>query len=189
MLAEEEFSDRPRCVCPVIGGFLRGFNDRLAHFDRQFLLPYAELIVGSRAGRRLTRERRRICMDWVTDAPPRLFPRLLARLRVRARITLRCGPRALLRVSDGIGDHAALVAIAGGDAEAGFELLERLLDTVPWLERQEPERADAPAETDPTAMEPPAAPAPVARRRTIRTDRFRPVPAEAGEYVVERVPA
>ncbi|MGH2950518.1 MAG: hypothetical protein ACRDKX_00535 [Solirubrobacterales bacterium] len=131
MLAREEFSDRPHCVCPVIGAFLRGLNDRLAYFDRQFLIPYAELIVGSRAGRRLTRERRRMCLDWAIGAARRgPLSAAFARLRARVGIALRSGPVAAVRISEGIGDHAARVAIARGDDEAGFELLERLLATV-----------------------------------------------------------
>src|SRR5918996_6139245 len=61
VLAGEEFSDRPRCVCEVIAGFLRSWNDRAGHFDRQRLVPYASRIIGSRAEREVTRMRRDIC--------------------------------------------------------------------------------------------------------------------------------
>ena len=49
MLAGERFTDKPRCVDPVLAAFLRAFNDRLDHFDRQRLLPYASRAVGTRA--------------------------------------------------------------------------------------------------------------------------------------------
>ena len=39
LIAQEEFSDRPRCVCPVIGAFLRGWNDRAPYAERQRLGP------------------------------------------------------------------------------------------------------------------------------------------------------
>ncbi len=41
LIAREEFSDRPRCVCPVIGAFLRGWNDRAPYAERQRLSPHA----------------------------------------------------------------------------------------------------------------------------------------------------
>jgi hypothetical protein len=48
ILAHEEFSDRPRCVCEVIAAFLRGWNDRSSHAERQRLRPYAERVIGSK---------------------------------------------------------------------------------------------------------------------------------------------
>jgi hypothetical protein len=64
VLAGEEFSDHPRCVCEVIAGLLRSWNDRAGHFDRQRLVPYASRVIGSRAGRKVTRVRRDICLSW-----------------------------------------------------------------------------------------------------------------------------
>src|SRR5438093_11071621 len=65
IVAGEDFSDRPSCVCPVIAGFLRGWNDRSAYSDRQRLRPYATRIVGTRADKRVTRERHDLCLEWV----------------------------------------------------------------------------------------------------------------------------
>src|SRR5919201_4433363 len=64
MIAGEEFSDRPVCVCPVIGAFLRGWNDRASHAERQRLAPYARRIVGSRADPRVPQERREMSLEW-----------------------------------------------------------------------------------------------------------------------------
>lgn len=47
MLAGERFSDRPPSVCPVIGGFLRAYNDALDDERRQDLLPVASAVVGT----------------------------------------------------------------------------------------------------------------------------------------------
>ena len=47
MLAGEPFSDRPASVCPVIGGFLRAYNDRIDDDRRQDLYRYASEVVGS----------------------------------------------------------------------------------------------------------------------------------------------
>ena len=49
MLAGEPFSDRPRCVDPVIAGFLRTYNDGIDETRRQDLYPLASEVVGSRA--------------------------------------------------------------------------------------------------------------------------------------------
>jgi hypothetical protein len=48
MLAGEPFTDRPRAVCPVIGAFLRSFNDAVDDRTRQALYPYASAAVGTR---------------------------------------------------------------------------------------------------------------------------------------------
>jgi hypothetical protein len=49
MLAGEEFSDHPRSVCPVIGSFLRAYNDTIDDTRRQDLYRYAASVVGTRA--------------------------------------------------------------------------------------------------------------------------------------------
>jgi len=49
MLAGEPFSDRPECVCPVIGAFLRAYNDAIDDGRRQDLYAYATKAVDSRA--------------------------------------------------------------------------------------------------------------------------------------------
>lgn len=49
MLAGERFTDRPRSVCPVLGGFLRAYNDVVDDDRRHDLYPYAALAVGTRS--------------------------------------------------------------------------------------------------------------------------------------------
>jgi hypothetical protein len=130
MIAREEFSDRPRCVCPVIGAFLRGWNDRAPHSKRQRLSPYAARIVGSRAGRRVTRERRDICLEWAgIDLSHSGARGALAGVIARMRIAVFCGLAAAVRPNEGAGDFAARVALARGDEKRAFELLETLLAT------------------------------------------------------------
>ena len=41
MLAGEPFSDRPQAVCPVIGAYLRSYNDVVDDERRQDLYRYA----------------------------------------------------------------------------------------------------------------------------------------------------
>jgi hypothetical protein len=125
ILAGEEFSDRPRCVDPVIAAFLRGWNDRAGHADRQRLRPYAERIVGSRGSRRLTRERRELCLQWAEA--DRGGSRPTTRALTRIRIAVYCGLPAAFRIDEGAGDYAARVSFSRGDQEAVFKLLDVLL--------------------------------------------------------------
>jgi hypothetical protein len=128
LIAQEEFSDRPRCVCPVIGAFLRGWNDRAPYAERQRLSPYAERIVGSRGSPRVTRERRDICLQWAGAELSRGgVRRLWSGGATRVRIAIFCGLGAAVRLNEGAGDYAARVAMAEGDAERAFELLDTLL--------------------------------------------------------------
>lgn len=128
MIAKEKFGDRPRCVCPVIAAFLRGWNDRAPHAERQRLSPYAARIVGSRDTPGVTRERRDICLEWAgADLTKGAARRLVSRAGMRLRIGVFCGLRAAVRLSDGAGDYASRVAAARRDPEGAFELLDTLL--------------------------------------------------------------
>src|SRR5919109_5185322 len=62
MLAGEPFSDRPATASPVIGAFLRTYNDGIDDERRQDLYPLAALIVGTAAGRRVEDERASRCL-------------------------------------------------------------------------------------------------------------------------------
>jgi hypothetical protein len=64
MLAGEPFSDRPRNASPVIGAFLRTYNDGLDDERRQDLYPLASLIVGSARRRSVERERASRCLEF-----------------------------------------------------------------------------------------------------------------------------
>jgi hypothetical protein len=128
LIAQEEFSDRPQCVCPVIAAFLRGWNDRAPYAERQRLSPHAQRIVGSRASSRVTRERRDICLRWAgADLGDGVVRRLWNGAATRVRIAVFCGLGAALRPNEGAGDYAARVAMARGDAGGAFELLGALL--------------------------------------------------------------
>jgi hypothetical protein len=63
MLAGEDFSDRPASVCPVLGAFLRAYNDAVDDRRRQDLYRYASAAVGTRGSMDLTRRRARRCLD------------------------------------------------------------------------------------------------------------------------------
>src|SRR5436309_9334180 len=64
MLAHEPFSDHPQSVCPVIGAFLRAYNDRLDDHWRQDLYAYAAKVVGTRSTAAIERQRAWMCREW-----------------------------------------------------------------------------------------------------------------------------
>lgn len=70
MLAAEPFSDHPRSVCPVVGAFLRAYNDGLPDDRRQDLYEYAAKVVGTAGGRRVRRARARRCLTWFAETIP-----------------------------------------------------------------------------------------------------------------------
>ena len=99
MLAGEPFNDRPQSVCPVIGSFLRAYNDRIDDERRQDLYAYAAKVVGSRASLEVQHARAERLSAWAFEGHwlrwlPRVVP---ARLR-----TLLPTPPA-----DLVGSHAA----------------------------------------------------------------------------------
>jgi hypothetical protein len=75
MLAGETFTDHPRSTCPVIGTFLRDYNDRIDDRRRQDLYAYAARVVGSRGNRKLRRERGALLRAWAHEQGSRINPR------------------------------------------------------------------------------------------------------------------
>lgn len=135
MLAAEPFSDRPGSSSPVIGAFLRTYNDGLDDERRQDLYPLAALIVGTSAGRRVEDERASRCLAFAR--------------RVGGVVP---GGRAAMGMAtpEAAGTCAGLAALrAGPDAHAGalafaHELVElgrrrRRLPT--WLVGRDPAQA------------------------------------------------
>lgn len=84
MLAGEPFSDHPASVCPVIGSFLRAYNDSIGDDRRQDLYAYASDVVGSRAGLGIQRERAERLVDWAIEMQQSRWTRLLPLSRLRA---------------------------------------------------------------------------------------------------------
>ena len=64
-VAGEPFSDHPRCASPVVGAFLRAWNDRLDDETRQRLTPYVVRLVGTAGSDEDERRRRDMLWEWV----------------------------------------------------------------------------------------------------------------------------
>ena len=77
MLAGEPFSDHPVSACPVIGSFLRVYNDSIDAERRQDLYAYAAKVVGSRGSEELQQVRAKRLNAWISDRKPRRWTRFL----------------------------------------------------------------------------------------------------------------
>jgi hypothetical protein len=62
-VAGEPFSDHPECASPVIGAFLRSWNDRLDDQTRQRLKPYIPRLVGTKGTKRQEEKRAWMATD------------------------------------------------------------------------------------------------------------------------------
>lgn len=84
MLAGEQFTDRPYSACPVIGAFLRAYNDAIDDGRRQGLYEYASCVVGSRGSEAVQHARVEHLTEWS------------ARMRSSQRLARLAKPRRLL---------------------------------------------------------------------------------------------
>lgn len=75
MLAGERFTDHPVSVCPVIGSFLRAYNDLVDDGRRQDLYASASLVVGSRASAAVMRARADRLTAWALQRRKRHWSR------------------------------------------------------------------------------------------------------------------
>ena len=64
-VAGEPWSDHPKCASPVVGAFLRSWNDTLNDDDRQNLKQYIPRLVGSAGTPELEERRAWMALDWL----------------------------------------------------------------------------------------------------------------------------
>lgn len=114
MLADEPFSDHPISVCPVIGSFLRAYNDFVDDERRQDLYAYAAHVVGSRGSAEVQAARAERLAAWAEARQPRrrrpaFFPLALPTL----------GPKP---ANDTLGTRAVRTIAAHDDSSHGAAL-------------------------------------------------------------------
>ncbi len=117
MLAGEPFTDHPASVCPVIGSFLRSYNDLVDDGRRQDLYAYASRVVGSRADSTVQSARAELLDAWRLRLRERSWTRFLRPLTPRLphrrqRPTDAAGAtavRAIKRITDET--HAGVLAV------------------------------------------------------------------------------
>ena len=118
MLADEPFTDRPATISPVIGAFLRTYNDGLDDGRRQDLYPLASLIVGTAAGRAVERERASRCLG---------FARALGAALPSGRAAVGMG------TPEASGSWAALAALRTGPSQEAHERALQFVRELAWL--------------------------------------------------------
>jgi hypothetical protein len=142
MLAHEPFSDHPKSVCPVIGAFLRDYNDSLGEERRQDLYRYAAIVVGTRASMGVQRARADHLAAWTTE------------MRRQRYVTFLPGPVArvlsrLLRPPSGI-DALASDALRslGGHTHQTHAAVLALVEELVAIGAREPAEPDSEAPAD-----------------------------------------
>ena len=75
-IAHEPWSDHPECVSPVLGAFLRAWNDALDDETRQKLKPYARKVIGTAGDRDADERRAWMATDWLVRVCAPAFLRL-----------------------------------------------------------------------------------------------------------------
>ncbi len=66
-VAGEPWSDHPQCACPVIGTFMRSWNDALPNDDERtrLLMPLIPRLVGTRSTKAIEDRRAMMAADWL----------------------------------------------------------------------------------------------------------------------------
>lgn len=65
-VAGEPWSDHPACACPILGAFMRAWNDGLPDNERDTLLrPLVPLLVGTKASKETEDRRALMAADWL----------------------------------------------------------------------------------------------------------------------------
>ena len=85
--AGEDHSDHPECVSPVIGAFLRSWNDALPDGDRQQLRRWIPEVVGTNAGPAVDAELSWIALDWLVRVHTPAWLRLAGLIEQAALLT------------------------------------------------------------------------------------------------------
>src|SRR5688572_12063833 len=104
-VAGEPHSDEPHCVSPVIGAFMRSWNDALDDETRQLLIPYAIKCVGTNTGPEDDKTRAWMACDWLVRVQTPAWLRL-AGLIEEARAL-----ESLARIVDAVTCRAAQPAL------------------------------------------------------------------------------
>ncbi|MGN6170962.1 MAG: hypothetical protein ACTHQQ_22745 [Solirubrobacteraceae bacterium] len=84
MLADEPFSDHPKSVCPLIGAFMRDYNDSVGEERRQDLYRYAAVVVGTRASTAVQTARADYLAAWSSETRRRRYATYLPNIVARA---------------------------------------------------------------------------------------------------------
>ena len=121
-IAGERHSDEPDCVSPVIGAFLRRWNDDLPDVERQRLKPYIVRVIGTSASEEVEEKRAWLVTDWMVRVHTPAWLELAgmkeqaAEVRALAPILSPAGARAAQQTIDSARSAAAAAMAAARDA-------------------------------------------------------------------------
>jgi hypothetical protein len=137
MLAGEDFTDHPQAACPVIGAFLRAYNDCIDDAERQDLYAYAAKVVGTRSTFEVECPRAELCREAVQRikaaggdcAQASSWPRLPGWLRRWGRRAGRefVGRRAGLTFGQAEVDYGGVLKPDNGRHRAALRLVDELI--------------------------------------------------------------
>lgn len=154
MLAGEQWSDHPQCASPVIGAFLRSWNDSLPDDDRQQLKQYIPRLLNSRGTHDQETERSWLATDWLVrvQAPawlrlaglteqadllasmqpvnPTTCPTILPALKAVRTDAAAAWDAARAAAGDAARDAAGAAAGAAAEAATYLRLFTHLLDLI-----------------------------------------------------------
>src|SRR5215210_5510605 len=122
LLAGEPFTDRPQCASPVVGAFLRAYNDAVGDERRDDLYACAAAVVGTRGSDAVERARVDRCAAALRELEHEPSPvrRWLGRLAGREHVAGRLARALAVRGEDGhlraLAVIEELVALGGGTA-------------------------------------------------------------------------
>jgi hypothetical protein len=114
-MAGEPWSDRPKCVCPTIGAFMRSWNDSLPDDETRgrLLKPLLPLIIDTAHGQKIATVRSFMAMDWLARTCAPAFLDLTPSLATHAATLRALAPTVDLKSASSAGDAARAAA---GDA-------------------------------------------------------------------------
>jgi hypothetical protein len=114
-VAGESWSDQPECACPVIGAFLRCWNDAMDDGDRQMLVPLIPRLVGTRSTPEVEEKRAWMATDWLVRECAPAWLRL-AGLDDHAKALEQLAPVASSSLARAAHPSIAAARAAAGDA-------------------------------------------------------------------------
>jgi hypothetical protein len=85
-LADERWSDKPECACPIISAFVRRWNDGICNDETRtrLLRPLIPRLLNTRSTKAIERRRMWMAVDWSIRASTPAFLRLVPSLELHA---------------------------------------------------------------------------------------------------------
>jgi hypothetical protein len=138
-VAGEPHSDHPQCVCPVIGAFLRNWNDAMTDDETrtQLLRPLVPVVLNTRSTKKIELQRSYLALDWLARVQAPAWLSLRDDLKAHA-VAL----RGLAPLTDAKSCRAAQAALAAARDAAGDAAWAAAWDAA-WAAARDAARAAA----------------------------------------------